>query len=313
MSTTSYAINTDAITGQLLSPRNDEGRKAASGQLRLKKFDPILKCIKTRQVGEAFRRVCTDLSRLHDTLRLVEINVSESGPVSVTLAIFSLVESESRALLTFIEKHTSAIKSIKEPLRSVLDGTSFTLRHELKRVFGQDLARLSPASQPDQVRSDIMRAHGLLANCFQQSILTLCKVFDPSVSAQLLFEDYRDKIESSILLIKDLGSLLQLARQAEQQQQQHDVEASLRFIRELNGFCHDTIYHLMYKDWDEFTDIAKEVTASYGSARHGFMLHCFVMYLDALINQVQMRAVLNDPSLGLPESKSARNSRAKRR
>jgi hypothetical protein len=310
MSTTSYSLSTDAITGQLLSPQNDEKRKATSGQLRLKKFEAILKCIKTRQVGEAFRRVCTDLSRLHDMLRLVEINVSESGPVSVTLAIFSLVESESRALLRFIEKHTSTIKSIKEPLRSVLDGTSFTLRHELKRVFGQDMARLSPASQPNQVRSDIMRAHGLLSNCFQQSILTLSKVFDPSVSAQLLFEDYRDKIESSILLLKDLRSLMQLARKTEEQQ---EVEASLQFIRELNGFCHDTIYHLMYKDWDEFTDIVKEVTASYGSARHGFMLHCFVMYLEALINQVEMRAVLNDPSMDLPESKPVKNSRAKRR
>ena len=311
MSTTSYAISTDDITGQLLSPRNGEGRKATSGKLHLeKKLDAILKGIKNRQVGEVFRRVCTDLSRLHDMLRLVEINVSESGPVSVTLGIFSLVESESRALLRFIEKHASTIKSIKGPLRSVLDGMSFTLRHELKRVYGQDLARLSPASQPDQVRSDIMRAHGLLSNCFQQSILTLSKLFDPSVSAQQLFDDYRDKLESSLLLIKDLASLMQLARQTEDPQ---DVEARLQFIRELNGFCHDTIYHLMYKDWDEFTDIAKEVTASYGSARHSFMLHCFVMYLEALINQVQMRAVLNDPSLGLPESKSVKNSRAKRR
>jgi hypothetical protein len=311
MATTSYALSADAITGQLLSPRNAEGRKATSGQLRLQKqLDAIIKRIKNQRVGEACRRVFTDLSRLHDMLRLVEINVSEGGPVPVTLAIFSLVDSDSRALLRYIERHISTVKSIKGPLRSVLDGTSFALRHELKRVFGQDLARLSRAPQPAQVRSDIMRAHGLLSNCFQQSILTLSKVFDPSVSAQLLFEDYRDRLESSILLTKDLASLMQLARHAEEQQ---DAEASIGLIRELNGFCHGTIYHLMYKDWDEFADIAKEVTASCGSARHGFILHCFVMYLEALINQVQMRSVLNDQFSGLSESKAVKNSRGKQR
>jgi hypothetical protein len=310
MSIASYAISADAITAQLPSPRNAEGHKATSGQLRLQKqLEVILKRIKNRQVGEAFRHAFTDLTRLYEMLRLVEINVSEGGPVPVTLAIFSLVESEARALLRFIERHTSTVKSIKEPLRGVLDGMSFALRHELKRVFGQDLSRLSPAAQPDQVRSDIMRAHGLLSNCFQQSILALSQVFDQSVSAQLLFEDYRDRIESSIVLIKELASLQQLARHAEERQ---EVEASLRLIGDLNAFCNGTIYHLMYKDWDEFTDIAKEVAASYGSARHGFMLHCFAMYLEALINQVQMRAVLNNRSSDLPLSKPVK-PRAKRR
>jgi hypothetical protein len=311
MTTTSYPASANALTGQLLSPRNAEWRKATSGQLRLQKqLNAILKSIKDRHLRDAFRRALTDLSRLHDMLRLVEINVSEGGPVSLTLAIFSLVESEARALLRFIEKDTSTVKSIKGPLRSVLNGTSFTLRHELKRVYGQDLAQLSPAPQPNQVRSDIMRAHGLLSNCFQQSILTLCQVLDPSVTAPLLFEDYRERIESSILLIKDLSLLMQLARLAQELQ---DAEASLRLIRELDGFCQGAIYHLMYKDWDEFTDIAKEVTASYGSARHGFIVHCFVMYLEALINQVQMRAVLNDQASGLSGSKSVKSARTKRR
>jgi hypothetical protein len=61
----------------------------------------------------------------------------------------------------------------------------------------------------------------------------------------------------------------------------------------------------MYKDWDEFEDIAREVTSSYGSARHCFIAHCFVAYLEALRNQVQMRAVLNEgsPRRGEPKAK----------
>jgi hypothetical protein len=60
----------------------------------------------------------------------------------------------------------------------------------------------------------------------------------------------------------------------------------------------------MYKDWDEFEDIAREVMSSYGSARQGFILHCFVAYLEALISQVQMRSVLNETSTERPEPKA---------
>ena len=37
--------------------------------------------------------------------------------------------------------------------------------------------------------------------------------------------------------------------------------------------------------WDEFEDLSCEVMCSHGSPRHGFILHCFATYLDALINQ----------------------------
>lgn len=296
MATISYASSNDAsvLAEPLLFPQNAERQKPTPDQLRLQRqLDGIVKRIKSKVVEGAFQRVFTDLSRLHDVLRIVELNVSEGGPLSVSLAVFSLIDNESKALVRFIERRSSKMKSIKAPFRQVLDGTSFALRHELKRVFGQDLARLSEATRPDQVRRDVMRVHGLLLNCFQQSILTLARVFNPSVNAEVLFDEYRDRLEQSRLLLKGLSSLMELSQEAEEKQ---DIETSTRLIQELKIFSHDTMHWLMYKDWDEFEDIAREVTASYGSARHGFLLHCFVMYLEALINQVQMRVVLNSQS-----------------
>ena len=156
---------------------------------------------------------------------------------------------------------------------------------------------LDKKRKASEICADVMRAHGLLRNCFQQSILTLAQVFDPSVSSKLLFDSYRDRLEQSNVLLRDLSSFVTLARRAEERR---DTEASDLLIRELKAFCDGPLHYLMYKDWDEFEDIAREVTSSYGSARHGFIVHCFVAYLEALINQVQMRAVLNDRS---PERK----------
>jgi len=263
-------------------------------QIQLQKqVDSIIKGIKGSSVAEAVQHVFINLSRLRDILRIVEINVDEGGSLPVTLAAFSLVDNESKSLVRFIERQSSKIKSIKGPLRHALDGTSFALRHELKRVFGHDLAAINSELHADEVRPTIMRAHGLLSNCFEQSILTLVRVFDASVSGQILFYDFRNRLEQSTMLLKDLASLMQFTQQAEDRQ---DAETSSLLIRHLRAFCNGTMHSLMYKDWEEFEDIAREVTSSYGSARHTFILHCFATYLDALINQVGMRGVLNQQS-----------------
>lgn len=284
-----------------------------SDHLRLQRqLDSLLKSIKSSSVREVVCSIFVDLTRLRSILHIVEVNSSEGGPLPVALALLSLVESEAKSLIRFIEKRIPEIKSIKGPLRQVLDGTSFALRHEVKRVFGHELADINSGRKANQVRTDVMRAHGLLSNCFQQSIIALTQVFDSSINAERLFDDYRDRFEQSTVLLKELSTLLALAREAGEKQ---NNDASDLLMRELGAFSHGTMHYLMYRDWDEFADIAREVTNSYGSARHGFILHCFATYLDALINQVQMRAVFNDESHAAPQEKQikvARKAGAKR-
>jgi hypothetical protein len=270
----------------------------------------ILKGIKSPAIKGTVETVSVSLSRLYDMLRIVEVNTSEGGSLPVTLTAFSIIYHEAKCLIQYIEKETSKVKSIKGALRHALDGTSFVLRHELKRVFSQELATLDQERRSNLVRADVMRAHGLLSNCFQQSILMLARVFDPSASGTILFGAYKERLEQSNTLIGDLSLLAQLARRAEEQR---DTEASDSLMRELKIFCGGPLHYLMYKDWEEFEDIAREVTSSYGSARHGFMLHCFATYLEALLNQVQMRAVLHEASPELQKPKAARKMRRKQR
>src|SRR5438874_828995 len=184
-------------------------------QLRLKRrFDSILKGVKSPAAAEVSRQVFAGLSRMREVLRIIEINAGEGGPLPVTLAAFSFVGSEARALVRLIETRLSKIKSIKGPLRNALDGMGFALRHELKEVFSHSLAGLTPGRHPEEARADIMRAHGLLTNCFQQSLIALARVFDPAVTGEILFDDYRARLEQSSALLQDLTSLHRLALRA---------------------------------------------------------------------------------------------------
>src|SRR5207249_3545664 len=149
-------------------------------------LDAALKGIKNPVTREAVEFVFISLSRLCDMLRIVEINTGEEGPLPVTLTVFLLVDNEAKALIRFIEKKIPKLKSINGTLRQTLEGTSFALRHDLKKVFSQELAMLGKEQKSNQVRANVMRAHGLLINCCQQSILTLARVFNPAVSGKLL-------------------------------------------------------------------------------------------------------------------------------
>ena len=298
MLSTNQATVNNAIPGLLLLPKRHEEPQTTGvpkrGQTRLQKqFDSILKGIKSPVKKDLVESVFVSLSRLCDLLKIIEINTNEGGSLPVSLAAFSLIDEESKALVSLIERKLSKIKSIKGTMRHALDRTSFVLRHELKRVFSQELAMLSSEWKANQISADVMRAHGLLSNCFQQSIIILAQEFDPLVSSKLLFEGYRDRLEQSNILLRDLSRFVALAGLAAERQ---DSEANDLIIQELKSFCNGPLHYLMYKDWEEFEDIAREVTASYGSARYGFILHCFVAYLEALLNQVQMRAVLNERS-----------------
>ena len=294
MVSTNPATIDDAAPGLLLlsqSQKEHQPTVPKRGHTRLQRqFDSTLKKIKSPVIKETVESVFVSLSRLCDILDLVEINTNERGPLPVAFAALSLVDDEAKSLIRLIEKKLSKIRSIKGALRHALDGTSFALRHELKRAFSQELVMPSKGRKANQICADVMRAHGLLSNCFQQSILTLAQVFDPSVSSKLLFDSYRDRLEQSNVLIRDLSSFVHLARRAAER----DTEASDLLIRELKTFSDGPLHYLMYKDWDEFEDIAREITSSFGSARHCFIAHCFVAYLEALMNQVQMRAVLNE-------------------
>ena len=57
----------------------------------------------------------------------------------------------------------------------------YCLPLELKKVINTELLDISVARQADSIRARVENSHGILKDCFQQSVVQLAQVFDREV------------------------------------------------------------------------------------------------------------------------------------
>lgn len=266
------------------APLNPPSRAILQTQL-----NTLLEDVDEQMVRALMLRIFNDLARLLDYLRLAEAALEQECAPHENLAFFTLIHEEAAALREFIEQRALSAECINEQLRDALDGISFALRHEMRMVFEHELAGISATESDRTVRGRITHARGLLSNCFQQSLITLAQVFDPAVTGVQLFNDLPARVEQSIVLRRDLWSLVQLARRAEAG---GDLETIITFIQYLETFRHGSMHFLMYKDWQVYERFVDEVMATGSVSELSPVLDRFACYLETLFGQVRMRAVL---------------------
>src|ERR1700752_5444225 len=97
-------------------------------------------------------------------------------------------------------------------LHDVLDGITYGITHDLRRIFESELVRGVTEQSIPIVYGKILHAHGLLTNCFQQSTITLLQIFKPTVDGAKLFNDVELRLQQSLTLCKDLSSLMRFVR-----------------------------------------------------------------------------------------------------
>jgi len=236
---------------------------------------------------QAVRQIFNDLVRLLDCLRLMEANLPQ---VSETLALLELVQADTIALLDFTENRALNTDGISERLYDVLDGMSFALRHEVRRVFEDDLQELSNEEPHEIAQAKITDAHRILTNCLQQSIITLAQVFDPRLDGRQLFDNSKARLKQSLLLCKDLWTMINVVRRAERG---FDRDLINRVMQRVQAFRNGSMHYLMYRDWGNFERIVEQLGGSLrGEVDSGPVLHQFLCYLETLLGQVKLRAVL---------------------
>lgn len=234
--------------------------------------------------------IFNDLGRLLGYMGLVEAGLAADDSLQKTGIIVRLVHEKTLALLQLLEAATARAGHFDEGVREGLDGLGFAVGHELRRVFRDEVPKLSDSQHGPPSRAELVRAHGLLHNCFQQSIIALAQVFDSSLDGSQLFEDYRLRVQQSLVLYGELLSLLQKVREARGSAgllPEHSLATHLKHFRE------ETMHLLMYKDWAEFEEFVAEVTRTYDEPKDfGLVLHKFASYLGTLLKHVGMRDVL---------------------
>jgi hypothetical protein len=242
------------------------------------------------ELGEDMLAIFTSFARLLALLRFIESSLRGDAKLKRLLAVFALVNEETRSLLDFIEGRTLRVEGLDKKGREILDGTAYAIRMELRKAFDHELVGFCSVRQPPQIYARAENACGLLRDCYQQSVVALAQSFDPSIAGEKLFESFQTKLEQSLALRLDLWRLIQLVRTASNDT---DALTPAQLLEGMNAFHEGSIRHLMYKDWEPLERFMEEVESARARAELAQTLHRFEAFLETLFGQVNMRAVLN--------------------
>ena len=244
----------------------------------------VVERIEPAETRELVAGVFDDLRRLLGYLDSVK---SLAGATSDdAYFIFEALRCEALAAAGGLD-YFCACQPAPTELSEELERMSFALRHELKTVF----ERILPAARAaaDEAGAQLKEAHDVLRNCFEQSTVSLARLYRPEVDAADLFEDIRARRDNSLRLYEDLEALLRGARYAEWHE---GAEAITLFTTRLEHFREESMQHLMEKDSETFEGFIDGLAAAHTRKAARLHLHRFACYLEILLKHVSMRAVL---------------------
>ncbi|HEX5706014.1 MAG TPA: hypothetical protein VFX96_01875 [Pyrinomonadaceae bacterium] len=250
----------------------------------------VVRGIEPPEVREFMRGIFVHIVQLLGRVESVRDALEGGGPSDGLARAFDALRKSSHYLLTNVETAELRVDGLSDALIETFEATGFALRHELKRVFKTELAG-APVAQSEAERS-LLRACALLENCYQQLTVTLARSFDAGVSGAALFENYRRRREQTLVLREELRGLLDNAREIVDE---YSVLPGLSLLLRVRRFRYECLHYLMYRDWDDFERFADALELSYESGEEmAVLVHKLSCYVETLLSQVEMRAVLTD-------------------
>ena len=253
-------------------------------------IDIVVSSIADRELREVSQTILYELVRFFDWLARIENNLHKLDTLLESLSLLEVLEFEARSLVDYIDAKALRVAKGNERLHDVLDGITYGITHDLRRIFERELVRGVTEHSTPIVYGKILHAHGLLSNCFQQSTITLLQVFNPKLKAESLFNDIESRLKQSLVLCKDLSSLMRFVRLS---QANSDPDVLRTVVARILEFRDGSMHYLMYKDWRGYESLALElITAIENNLDSKPLLHKFLTFLEVLYGHVKMRAVL---------------------
>ncbi|MCA1577134.1 MAG: hypothetical protein LC794_07200 [Acidobacteria bacterium] len=271
-----------------LHPRTDVQREVQANLQNA--IDQVLGDIENPELRNITQTILGEMVRFFDWLDRIENNLHKLDTLLESLSLLEVLEFEARSLLVYIERRAIKAATGNDRLHEVLDGITYGISHDLRRIFERELVRGVTEHSIPIVYGKILHAHGLLTNCFQQSTITLLQVFSPKLDATSLFNDIEARLKQSLVLCKDLSSLMRFVRLS---QANSDSDVLRTVVDRILEFRDGSMHYLMYKDWRGYESLALEViTAIENNLDPKPLLHRFLCFLELLYGHVKMRAVL---------------------
>lgn len=248
-----------------------------------------------KEILEAIAR----LNRLLDTLRIIGNKLENDLPLKNSLLFFSLIYSETKDLTRFVEQRILRSMPPEHEFFDLLDGTIYIISLELKKVYSRELKGVFDLRTAPIVVARVETSHGLLQDCFQQSIILLAKAFDPQIEGWRIFPNYQTRLEQSLILRGDLWSALQNVQKAESSPAAFPAEKLKKSLEHLRA---NSLHFLMFKDCEPTERFIEEIVQTRRLQTITHVLHRFGAYLETLLGQVNMRGVLADHPFEYPKN-----------
>jgi hypothetical protein len=156
-------------------------------------------------------------------------------------------------------------------------------------VVNTELGDISVTRQTESLRTRVENSHGILKDCFQQSVVQLAQALDPAIDGARIFPDFQARREQSLELRDALASSVRALRDF---QESPDAVAAERMKRQVSDFYDNHIKYLMYRDWSGFELFYIEILKCGSLPALKQIAHRFETFLVTLLREVQKRALL---------------------
>jgi len=252
-------------------------------------INQVIQGIDPPDVREIVGTVFQNLLALIECLDLIEGHLRQVDAADETFALFQVIHDEARVLVDFIRADALSNPAMSEELLDTLDGITFALSHDLQRVFEPNSRAPLADNTKHVVIGKLYRAHDVLTNCLQQSTITLAMVFNPDVVGATLFNNSDMRYRQSLQLCEDISELIQLIEAPEKTKA---AAAASELSAGIERFRQESLECLAYSDWPQFEIFCERISMPEESRDLDSTLHQFRCYLETLLGQVRMRAVL---------------------
>jgi hypothetical protein len=258
----------------------------------------IIKGITSDQLRQDVAKILLELFRLLRYLHFIAEDLEKDKPLKNSLLVFSLINSEVRLLLEFVESKILKLRSLPQEVFQAVDSMAYALNMELRKIFSRELVGFVYLRQAPPIYAKVENSHGLLRDAFQQSVVALAQVFDPDLRGDEIFPTFQTKLEQSLAIRNDIWRLLVYVRRFIETGTKEGV-ASL--IERIALFRDASLKYLMYKDWDSYEQFLEEIIVARTIEEVREALHRFSIFLETLLGQINMRAVLADHPFEYPD------------
>lgn len=219
-------------------------------------------------------------------------------PLKPALLLFARIYEQTQAMMTYINNRLRRFDDEEDPLFVMLDCTVYAASIEVRKVYNFELVGLSEIRQAPLVYAKVETAYELLNDCFQQIVVNFAQLVDAQIEPTKLFPNFQTKLEQSLRLRRDLWSIQQIVQKTEKNQKEYPLE---NVYQQLKDFRKGTMRALFYKDLEAVERFIEEVLRTPGASEVVPILHRFGAYLETLLGQVNMRAVLANHPFDYPK------------